>query len=77
MPRLKSNVKKVRKNFEFPLKHVDMIEQLRTMMEFGSEQEVLRYAIAQCFYLESAIKSDGCQVIIRDKDGKERAIIFK
>ena len=77
MPRLKSNVKKVRKNFELPLKHVDMIDQLRAMMEFGSEQEVLRYAISQCFYLESAIKMDGCQVIIRDKEGKDRAVIFK
>lgn len=76
MPRIKSSVKKVRKNYELPLKHVSMIEQLRTMMEFGSEQEVLRYAISQCFYLESAIK-EGCWLMIRDKEGKERAIIFK
>jgi hypothetical protein len=76
MPRVKSNVKKVRKNYELPLKHVSMIEELRTMMEFGSEQEVLRYAISQCYYLEKALK-DGNWLYIRDKDGKERAIIFK
>jgi len=76
MPRIKSNVKKVRKNYELPLKHVSMIEQLRSMLEMGSEQEVIRYAVSQCFYLESAIK-EGHWIVLRDKEGKDRAVIFK
>jgi len=76
MPRTKSNIKKVRKHYELPLKHASMIDQLRTMLEMGSETEVLRHAISQCFHLENAIK-EGCWIVIRDKEGQDRAFIFK
>ena len=76
MPRIKSNVKKVRKNWQFPEKHMEMLKELQEMLGFESEQEVIRYVISQSYYLESAIKKDGCWVVIRDKDG-DRAIVFK
>lgn len=76
MGRVKSNVPKVRKNWQLPVKHIEMLKELQAMLGFDSEQEVLRYVIAQSYYLESAIKKDGCWVVIRDKDG-DRAIVFK
>lgn len=76
MTRAKSNTKKVRKNYDLPTKQVAFIHALKDMLGMSSEQEVIRYAISQCFYMESAVK-EGCWLVIRDKEGKERAIIFK
>lgn len=77
MPRIKSPVKKVRKNWQLPERHLEMLTELQTMLGHDSQQETLRYLISQAYHLESAIHKDGCWLVIRDKEGKERAIIFK
>lgn len=75
MPRQKSNVEKKRKNFDIPVKHLEMLEEIRQSIKAETESETLRYVIAQTYYLQKAL-DEGNQLLIRDQQGATRGVIF-